>query len=253
MKQRISLLAFVLLLWVSIAAAQQSQQNQSASGTSKDSQAQNKTPQRRARVQTNLQSFELAPAEKARAVAGAVGASRGVPPRTPAPLAPRKGVSYSTNPVFHWSYNGHGNEFSLAVFTKDGDEIYRGNVTGFEMQYPQSATRLEPGKEYYWTVEPRSLSMTTEPSDPAYLMILAPDARTKVAEELSRSGHEPEAQANVFCDNFLWYDCLNAYNSLIAAKPSADLYNQRAAILDQVDATAELAKQDRDHARQLTH
>lgn len=246
------LLMFAILLTFTRLVAQQSppKTDPSTKPPNKPSPQQNAQP--RARVQTNLQAFELAPAKKVEAVAGSSGASRFSPDKHLLPLAPHRGATYSELPTFYWFTGGTQRKFTVAVYRENGDEIYRGDVEGLRFQYPATATPLEGGNTYYWTVEYRNASLTIGPSDPTYFLVLAEADRKRIGEVLTKAGNDMTAQAQTFCEQFVWYDCVSAYNALIVQQPgNAGLYEARANVYGQVESTSQLSREDRERSEQL--
>jgi len=202
------------------------------------------------RVKINLKAFELAPEKKVAAVAGPTASSRASSDKHLRAMAPNKGASYSLTPIFQWGTGGSQRKFTVAVYRESGEEIFRGDAEGLQFRYPEAAARLEPGKTYYWTVEYRNAALTIGPSEPAYVAVLDDSERSALAADLATAS-DARAQARILCRSFVWYDCVAKYDELIAMHPQdADLYAARAAAFEQVPATAELARHDRELSAQ---
>jgi Domain of Unknown Function (DUF928) len=211
----------------------------------------------RQRVNTNASAFELAPQEKVQKAAGVAGASRGGGESTsPVLLAPHMGKLYGPSPRLAWNFGRRVRKFVVVVTDENQEEIYRADVTRPEFQYPQDAPRLEPGKTYYWHVEPEPKAMDMGPSAPAGMKVLSDGELKELEQALSKIGPGDSfeaglARAQLFRDHGLWYDALGAYGELIEKNPNrSELYEQRAEIYAQLEPTKELAERDAARAKQ---
>ena len=136
------------------------------------------------------------------------------------------------------------------------EEIYRADVTRPQFQYPSDAPQLEPGKTYYWYVEPEPKAMDMARSEPAGFQVINGAELKEVEQKLAQIGASESfesgvARAQLFRDHGLWYDALSAYSELIEKNPDhAELYQQRAAIYVQLDPTKDLAERDLARAKE---
>ena len=248
-KELLAELAAGALLLAGVALAQQKDTSKPA-----PKQTQAKTePKKRARVVTDLSGFDLLAPSKLKKQAQVTGATRGFP--EPAALAPRLGKVYDTHPVFQWSYPGKLRKFSFVLKGDDGQEMFRAEVEGTTLRYPESAPALEAGKSYFWTVEATTM-LGVQPSAPVGFVVVSEDGRKEIAEGLGAiAGDSYEsglARAKLLTDRRLWYDALAAYSELIGKYPEkAELYEQRGTIYAQVTATQGLSDQDFSKADEL--
>jgi uncharacterized protein DUF928 len=222
--------------------------------TSSHSKKATKSP--RKRVVTDLSGFDLLEPSKLGSQTTVVGATRGLP--SPVALAPRLGKLFGTTPEFAWSYEGKAQKFVFVLRDDAEKEVFRTEVSGTGYRYPSDAPSFEAGKTYFWTVEAESGPLSSTPSAPAGILVLAPDQREEVGKKLAQfAGDSYEAglaRARVFTDFRLWYEALNAYTSLIARYPDrGDLFEQRGTIYAQLDLTQKLAEQDFKRAEELRH
>ena len=214
-------------------------------------------PQKRQRVTTDVSKFELAPASKVAQSAGVAGATRGTGDQAaPVALAPRLTRLYGPSPVFIWSFGPKVRQFVFILTDEDQEEIYRADVTRAQFQYPNDAPRLEPGKTYYWYVEPQPKALGMTRSEPAGFQVISGAELKAVEQKLAEIGASESfesglARAQLFRDHGLWYDALSAYSELIERNPNqAELYQQRGAIYAQLEPTKDLAERDLARARE---
>jgi hypothetical protein len=239
----------ILLLFTSIAVAQ----------TKPPAKPEQKPePPKRVRVATDVSGFDLAPQQKVAKAAGVAGASRGAGnAASPLLLAPHMGKLYGPWPRFDWSFNRRVRKYIFVLADENQEEIYRAEVTRPEFQYPADAPRLEPGKTYFWRVEPEPKGMDLMASDPAGLKVISGPELQKIEQALSRIGPTETfdtglARAQLFAEHGLWYDALAAYGELIEKNPDrAELYEQRGAIYAQLEPTKDLAERDAARAKEI--
>jgi hypothetical protein len=241
----------ILLLFGSLAYAQSK-----APAKPAPQKAEPPKPQRQ-RVSTNLSSFDLAPQQKVEKAAGVAGASRGAGnASSPVLLAPHLGKLYGPAPLFNWSFGRRVRKFVFVMADENQEEIYRADVTRPEFQYSSDAPRLEPGKTYYWHIEPDPKTMELMASDPAGLKVVSGPELQEIEQALSKIGPADNfdtglARARLFRDHGLWYDALGAYGELIEKNPDrSELYEERAAIYSQLEPTKELADHDLARAKE---
>lgn len=211
----------------------------------------------RQRVSTNVSSFDLAPQAKVKQTAGVAGASRGGSGSSPVLMAPHLGKLYGPSPHFSWSFSRRVTKYVFLLSDENQEEIYRAEVTRPEFQYPSDAPHLEPGKTYFWRVEPNPKSMDMMASDPAGLKVIAGPELQEVEQALSKIGPAENydnglARARLFADHGLWYDALTAYGELMEKNPNqAELYEERSAIYVQLEPTKDLAERDSARAKEI--
>ena len=203
----------------------------------------------RKRVVTDLAGFDLLATAKLKTQTMVAGGTRGA--ARPVALAPRLGKLFGTRPTFHWSFDGAAQNFIFSVLDDQQNEVLRQDVQGLAFTYPESAPALQPGKTYFWTIEPATAALT-EPSAPSGFVVLDAQQRADVEKSLKTaagSGYESAlARARAFTQHRLWYDAVGAYTELIRDHPGrAELYEERGAIFAQLPATEALA--DADFAR----
>lgn len=228
--------------------AQQSGQSQPNQPGSADSQ-----PSRPKRVRADLSGFDLAP-KKTSKNAQIGGGTRGALSK-PVLYAPHRGKTYTTTPTFFWGNRGSENDFRLTIYDSDEKEFFHTKVHGKSFAYPADAPPFKPGETYSWTVRAAS-GLMAEPAESVEFVVLAPAERKSVENALRKiAGDSDEARvqrAEVFVDERVWYDAVEAYSALIAKNPSdAMLYRARAAVYDQLVATQPLADQDYARFEQL--
>jgi hypothetical protein len=222
----------------------------------KDSRAAQPAP--RPRVTTNLGAFELAPQQNVRETVSVSGASRGAAGQSaPVLLAPHLGKLYGPSPRFAWIFSRPARKYVFLLMDESQEEIYRTEVVRAEFQYPVDAPPLEPGKTYYWQIEPQPLTLDTAPSPPAGMQVVSGPELQELERALSRIGPSDSyeaglARAQLFRDHGLWYDALAAYGDLIERNPDrAELYQQRAEIYASLDTTQDLAARDTARAQEI--
>lgn len=211
----------------------------------------------RQRVVTDLSGFDLLEPGKSQRKTMVVGATRGLP--RPVALAPRLGKLYSPAPLFEWSYEGKAKDFVFILRDDAREEIFRSEVSGTRFPYPSGAPRLQPGKTYFWAVEPVSGVLGAVPSAPVGFLVVAQAQRDEIERDLAKVSSPDDysrglGRARVFTEHRLWYDTVSAYTDLIARHPDrAELYDERGMILAQLEVTKELAGQDLARAEELQH
>lgn len=203
----------------------------------------------RKRVVTDLSGFDLLATSKLKTQTMVAGGTRGA--ARPVALAPRLGKLYGARPTFHWSFDGPAQNFIFVLLDDQQNEVLREDVQGLAFTYPQSAPALQPGKTYFWTIEPATAALT-EPSAPSGFVVLDAQQRADVEKSLKTapgSAYEVAlARARAFTQHRLWYDTVGAYTELIRDHPGrTELYEERGAIFAQLEATEALA--DADFAR----
>lgn len=211
---------------------------------------------KRQRVSTDVSGFDLAPQAKVKQAAGVAGASRGGNGNSPMLLAPHLGKLYGPSPRFNWSFNRRVRKYVFVLADENQEEIYRADVTRPEFQYPPDAPHLEPGKTYYWHIEPDPKNMDMMSSDVSGLKVIAGPELQEVEQALSKIGPAETydsgvARARLFAEHGLWYDALTAYGELMEKHPDrAELYQERSAIYAQIEPTKDLAERDAARARE---
>lgn len=215
-------------------------------------------PPKRQRVTTNMSGFDLAPQAKVAETAGVAGGSRGAGnASSPVLLAPHLGKLYGPSPRFTWSFNRRVTKYVFVLSDENLEEIYRADVTRPEFQYPADAPRLEPGKTYFWRVEPNPKGMDIMASDPAGMKVISGPELQEIEQALSKIGPTESydnglARARLFAEHGLWYDALTAYGELMEKNPDrAELYEERSAIYAQLAPTRDLAERDAARAREI--
>ncbi len=213
---------------------------------------------KRQRVTTDVGKFDLAPQAKVAKTAGVAGASRGAgSASSPVLLAPHLGKLYGPTPRFNWSFHRRVSKYVFLLSDDNQEEIYRAEVTRPEFQYPPDAPRLEPGKTYYWRVEPSPKGMDMMASDPAGLKVISGPELQEVEQALSKIGPADTyenglARARLFAGHGLWYDALTAYGELMEKHPDrAELYEERSQIYAQLEPTKDLAERDSARAKEI--
>jgi len=210
-----------------------------------------KTP--RKRVVSDLSGFDLLGSGKQTMV---VGATRSV--TRPAALAPHLGRVYAPTPVFFW---GNATESDKLLFVLEDEarrEVFQKEVRGSSFRYPADAPRLEPGKTYFWSVAISLGALGSVQSDRVGFLVLSPAERKEVEKELVQLSsadafHQSLDRAQVYTQNRLWYDAVDAYCDLIARFPDhPELYEQRGMIYAQIESTRPLAERDFARADSLT-
>lgn len=207
----------------------------------------------RARVATNVKSFELAPPPKVNAVAGVIGASRGTTTSVAAvALAPKLTRLYGSSPRFSWSNTSGARQFAFELTDEDGNEVFHDTTAGSDYQYPADAPKLRPGSAYYWSVEPLPQGSGMAPSEAVGFVVLTGEERDAV-DAAAKNNADPLARARAYRAAGLWYDAVGAYSDLIREHPSdARLYRERSEIFAQIPATAAAAKADSEKASALS-
>lgn len=197
----------------------------------------------------SLQGFDLNPpsGETAQITGGSRGGSTSA-----SLLAPRKGLSYSTQPVFYWA-EPKPTRTTFVLLDREHNAISRDVTkenTSFRLEKP-----LVEGTEYFWTIEPAALF--SEPPAEAAVVVIGGTQRKAVAKDLAAiTSSDPYAaglaRARVFAKHKIWYDAVASYTDLIAAYPDkAVLYRERAQIYAAVVATKSLAPADTAKAADL--
>jgi Domain of Unknown Function (DUF928) len=201
------------------------------------------------RVRTDLAGFEL---DKSRVQPATQvgGATRGNDAATIL-LAPHLGKAYALRPVFHWAQRNKANSFEFRLMNDSGEQIYTGSVKGTTFEYPENAPALKPGQTYRWTVAPE-VSLLGGAPEPARFIVIDNPERDQVSSELLTEGPTADGRAKVLARHGLWYDAIEAYTALINSHAStAEFYEKRAEIYEQIPATQEPARIDREKAESL--
>lgn len=196
------------------------------------------------RVHAKLDGFELASGAAPANQIG--GASRGFGGVTL--YAPRKALVYTLHPVFYWGGITSNTRYVFRLMDMRDETIFQTEVTGDSLAYPASAPTLIPGKTYSWTVQPR-LDMLGGPAPPAMIVIADATKRQQIADAIAQTqGADLGAalkRAQIFTDDRLWYDAIDAYTQLIRQYPDQkQLYDKRGTIYEQIPATQKLADAD---------
>ncbi|MGI9101652.1 MAG: DUF928 domain-containing protein [Terriglobales bacterium] len=212
----------------------------------------------RQRVATNIRAFELAPPVKPAAVAGVIGASRGVGGNAAAvALAPRLARVYS-RPRFYWRAAAAVRQVSVLVTDEDGNEVFHDVASGTEYQYPADAPAFKPGSIYYWSVQADPPSGATTPSEVVGFVVVTGEEREEMEASLRKldglaDSEAALARARAYRDAGLWYETVAGFTDLIRARPSdARLYRERAEVFAQIPATIDQATADQQKADALT-
>jgi hypothetical protein len=247
-------LAAVLACGAAVASSQA--QGPPASQTAKPREDQ-KAPQKRRRVVSDLSGFELLDAAKLKKKPMVTGAGRGLlEARPPVPLAPYLTRLYGTSPVFRWQAGGKG-RFSFVLSDAAHKELHRAETVGDSYPWPAGAPRLGDGQTYYWKVEAVP-STETSPSSPCGVQVVTSQQRVEINRKLKAGATTDRyqaglARAQVFTDQRLWYDAIGAYTELIASFPDrAEAYEKRGVIYAQIPVTLALAEADFARADELT-
>ncbi|HZQ90461.1 MAG TPA: DUF928 domain-containing protein [Terriglobales bacterium] len=207
-------------------------------------------PAKRPRVNVDLAKFERADAAALAKQATVGGATRGSGDRFPQPLAPMSAKSYTTTPVFAWTYPGPTRKFVFTLNDADGNELLRESVNGYEYRALASAG-LAPGKRYTWTVQPESA--TSGPPSPELTMeIVGGTERKNLEAALANAGGDDTRRLQALVDAGVWYDTVAALNEMIAAHPGdADLLELRGHVFEKSENTRSAAQRDLQRAGEL--
>jgi hypothetical protein len=208
----------------------------------------------RSRFVTDLSGFDLLDPGKTKKQTMVAGATRAMPRATA--LAPKLAKLYGTNPVFRWTYPGKTSKFIFVLMDDNRAELLRSGVSGTEFRYALTTPQFAPGKSYFWTVEPASM-MLAEPSTPVGFVVTPAPERLELEQRLmstkSADAYAAGCQrAQIFTDERLWYDAIDAYTDLIARYPDrAELYEKRGTIYAQFETTQPLGDNDFARAEEL--
>jgi hypothetical protein len=201
------------------------------------------------RVRTDLSGFEL---DKSRVQPATQigGATRGNDALTIL-LAPHLAKAYSLRPVFRWLKRNKASSFEFRLMSDSGVQVYGEAVKGTSFEYPENAPALKPGQTYRWTVAPE-VSLLGGAPEPARFIVIEDPERDQVSSELLTEGPTADGRAKVLARHGLWYDAIDTYTALISNhSDNAELYEKRAEIYEQIPATQELARIDREKAATL--
>ncbi len=198
-----------------------------------------------ARVRVKLDGFDLAAGAKHTSANQIGGASRGIGAVTL--FAPNKGLAYSLHPTLQWS-GSPDTKYKLEIEDLAAHTTFNVTVEGTSFTYPETAAPLKPSNTYSWKVAPE-VELMGGSSDSVLMVIVGGAEREQIAAALAAITQTAEggdrARAQVYYDNRIWYDAVQAYSILIASHPQdAELHRMRGNIYDQVEVTQKLANQD---------
>ncbi len=202
-------------------------------------------------MRVKLEGFDIAP-KSGKAPNQIGGASRGIGGITL--YAPRMGKAYTLTPTFYWSSDDPTLEytFKISAMSTEQSPLYTAKVTGGHFTYPAGAPPLEPGETYVWSVQP-VIDMLGGPAS-ASIVIAGGSERAGLTAQLDMAKDPAEkpspAEAKIMLDARMWFDALEAYNTLIERHPKAEFYKQRALLYDQLPETQALADADMAKATQ---
>lgn len=182
---------------------------------------------------------------------GAAGATRAtVNPRRP--VAPLEGRAYIARPLFVWEVAPGSKTYHFVLYLGDiykdkaAPVLYETNVTTSELQYPESAPRLEPGKIYSWGVTTPTASGKDEDGAIVVFDILTGKEAAEVKEALAKAGlASPKTaadrldQAKVFDNYGIWYDALRVASALVQDPNNKDALAYYDELLEKLDAKPE--------------
>lgn len=231
-----ALLAFpVALVTLGAVVAQGASSSPSASEEPKAGE------KKRKRVVSDMSGFELTPPDKLQKQTTVVGATRGLKPPPPVPLAPYLAKVLGAQPLFMWT--SKGKDLTFVLQDEAGKEVVRKPVA--ENKYRYDGPPLEAGKTYSWTVQFRN-GVASEASS---LQVVDAGERKAVDAALAKvkgQGLDAELQrARILGVHRLWYDAVGAYTDLIARHPDrAQPYEERGMILAQIPRTQAAADED---------
>ena len=100
------------------------------------------------RVRVDLSGFDLGKQQPAGTQTG--GGSRGGQKSSITLNAPRKGLAYTTHPVFQWQDSEQTREAVFRIFDASGDELFESTVPGRSLAYPEDAPEFDRPEN--WTV-----------------------------------------------------------------------------------------------------
>lgn len=200
--------------------------------------------QRRARVVTKLEGFELTDTAKMDKQTTLAAASRSSP--TPIPAAPHLAKLYSQAPMLQWIMAGAGDvRYTVRVYNEDEEPIHEATVDSRSYKYQGSP--LKAARTYYWTVERAGQPGSRSPMagmklvDPAERAVIDTEVRALAADDAT--GHL--GRAKIFITKRLWYDALAECDAAIGADPrSAEAYEQRGQLFAQFPSFQHLADAD---------
>jgi hypothetical protein len=196
---------------------------------------------KRKRVVSDMSGFELTPPEKLQQQTTVVGATRGLKPPPPVPMAPYLAKVLGPQPLFQWA--SKGTAFTFVLKDEAGQELVRKSLT--ENKYRYDGPALTAGKTYSWTVETQSGGV----SDPSSFQVADAAERQAVEAGLAKikgEGLEVDLRrARVLGDRRLWYDVVGAYTDMIARYPDKPQpYEERGMVLAQIPRTKNAAEED---------
>ncbi len=236
-----TLLGSVPLL-VALAAGPALAQEKPPAQKPKEGEPKEATEKRRQRVKTIMAGFEMLSPEKLLNQMTIVGATRGIEPAPPFPLAPFLGKALGPQPTFRWDNPGKAKEFVFVLTDELGREVLRKTVA--ESRYRYDGPPLDPGQIYEWSVQ------TSAGASGAVAFRLA-DAKERQQVEaalakLKAGSYEAAlARARALAEHRLWYEAVDAYSILIAQYPDrAEAYEERGAIYSQTPRTEPAAAAD---------
>ena len=111
----------------------------------------------------------------------------------------------------------------------------------------ETGDRQQPGRNLRTALE-----LLGGAPEPARFIVIDNPERDQVSSELLTEGPTADGRAKVLARHGLWYDSIEAYTALINSHASAaEFYEKRAEIYEQIPATQELARIDREKAENL--
>ena len=196
---------------------------------------------KRKRVVSDMSGFELTPPEKLQKQTTVVGATRGLKPPPPVPMAPYLAKVLGPQPLFQWA--SKGTAFTFLMKDETGQEVVRKPLT--ENKYRYDGPALAAGKTYSWSVETASGGVSEASS---FEVVDAGERKTVEAGLAKVKGEGLDAElrrARILGERRLWYDAVGAYTDMIARYPDkAQPYEERGMILAQIPRTKNAADED---------
>lgn len=205
--------------------------------------------QKRRAVVSHLEGFELAAKSSVNEEAIRLGAIRAIIMKRLVALAPELGRSASTTPTFFWRM---GIRYSRVKFilADDNGIVFQAPVSGISFTYPKQAPALIRGKTYSWHLEAPLNDVDRLKSDAVKFQVLDAGQAATLEAKL-QAVQDVDAltlgvfRAQVFMDERLWYDALDAWTKLIAKHPdNAELLRQRATLYAAIPVTEPESKAD---------
>jgi hypothetical protein len=228
--------------------AQSNPKSQATSNTSASAKNGASTSSTVRRVRANLDGFELSAKPPSGTQIG--GASRGLGTVTTL-LAPHKGKAFGLHPLFQWSNPNHNiKNYTFRLFGPDGKSLlYEEKVSGASFKYPENAPPLQPGQNYFWTVQP-SVSMFGEAAPVDEIVIVGAPERDQIQSRLAATSPDSQDRTDVFVDARLWYDAIESCTTRLQIDPSDRYARQlRAELYDQLPQTKPAAIADFEKAK----